>query len=80
VILAVAEGDALRDLLGHPLDGDALNEARQIVRSDGAVPRAIGMARHYASEAAAALGDLPDGPAVAALRDLGDRLVDSVPA
>jgi geranylgeranyl pyrophosphate synthase len=80
VILAVAEADGLRGLLGHPLDRDALREARQIVRSDGAVPRAIGVARRYASEAAAALDGLPDGPAIAALRDLGDRLVDSVPA
>ena len=38
------------------------------------------VARRYVSQAADTLADLPDGPAVAALRDLGDRLVDSVPA
>ena len=80
VILAVAEGDELRNLLGHPLEGDALDQARQIVRSNGAVPRAVDVARRYVSQAADTLADLPDGPAVAALRDLGDRLVDSVPA
>src|SRR5438105_4185873 len=80
VILAVAEGDELRNLLGHPLEGDALDQARHIVRSNGAVPRAVDVARRYVSQAADTLADLPDGPAVAALRDLGDRLVDSVPA
>ena len=59
---------------------DALDQARQIVRSNGAVPRAVDVARRYVSQAADTLADLPDGPAVAALRDLGDRLVDSVPA
>jgi len=50
------------------------------VRANGAVPRAVDVARRYVSEAAETLGELPDGPAVAALRDVGDRLVDSVPA
>jgi len=90
VIRALAPGtetaDALRRLLGSPLGPDEVAEARRIIRSNGAVPAAMTVARRYAGEAqeviATSNGSLPvDGtgrPVLAALVALGDHLIDNV--
>ncbi len=77
-----AAGADLRALLGGPLDRASVDEARRIIRSNGAVSAAITVARGYADEAASALdawGDGGDagGPVLAALQSLGGHLIDS---
>jgi heptaprenyl diphosphate synthase len=56
VIYALAHSPDLRELIGRPLDADALSEARAIVARDGAVPSALEVARGHAAKACAALG------------------------
>jgi heptaprenyl diphosphate synthase len=81
-------GDDLRKLLGNPLTVREVEEARALVRANGAVGAAIDVARGYAVSAVEALeadalvpftrgaGD----PVVAtALRALGDDLILTVP-
>jgi heptaprenyl diphosphate synthase len=82
VIRALASGsaaDELRSLLGGPLDRAAVDEARPIIRSNGAVSAAVAVARGYADEAASALDALGGGeePVVDALRSLGGHLIES---
>ena len=48
---AADTGDALRRLLGGPLDPGAAAEARSIVASNGAVGSAVEVARSYGAEA-----------------------------
>ncbi len=79
--LASTEADDLRKLLAGPLGPDEVEQARAIIRSNGAVPAAITVARRYADEAAESLSALSmDGPVVDALRELGHHLLESVPA
>src|SRR5437764_15332470 len=51
VIQAMAGTPDLRDLLGAPLDGNTMNQAREVVRSNGAVSAALAVAGTYAAEA-----------------------------
>jgi heptaprenyl diphosphate synthase len=55
VIYALAESDALRQLLGTPLDDARLAEARRIATSDGAVTAALAVAQDHATKASDAL-------------------------
>ncbi len=55
VIYALAKSSDLRELIGRPLDPEALAEARAIVARDSAVPRALDVAREHAAKACAAL-------------------------
>jgi heptaprenyl diphosphate synthase len=83
VIRALATDGAgdLRSLLGTPLEGHQVEEARRIIRSNGAVSAAIDVARAYADDAALALARLDgDGPVVDALAALGTHLIEDVPA
>ncbi len=80
-----AAGADLRGLLGGPLDRASVDEARRIIRSNGAVSAAITVARGYADEAASALDALGDGgdaggPVLAALQSLGGHLIESAEA
>jgi len=80
VIRALADGaHELKGLLGAPLDNDTMNRARDVVRSNGAIGAALGVANEYASEAEKALDALEDNPGVDALRSLPSALVDGVP-
>ncbi len=56
--LASRTGDALRDLLGHPIEGAALAEARSLVRSDGAVSDSVAAAGRFVGTAVEALHPL----------------------
>ncbi|MBV8980811.1 MAG: polyprenyl synthetase family protein [Acidimicrobiia bacterium] len=80
VIRAMAGAPDLQALLGAPLDGDTMHKARDIVRSNGAISSALGVAAAYAVEAERALDVLDTGPGVDALRSLPRALVDGVPA
>jgi heptaprenyl diphosphate synthase len=73
-----AVADELADLLGHPIDGPELDKALALVRSNGGVPEAVGVAREYANRAASAAGALGDGEAVAAMACAGHALLDSL--
>ena len=79
--LASAESsEALRALLGGPLDKAGVDEARRIIRSNGAVSAALTVAQGYAAEAAEALDELgggEGGPVIAALQALGGHLVET---
>ena len=81
VIRAMADGaHELKGLLGAPLDDETMNKARDVVRSNGAVSAALGVATEYAAEAEQALDILDDNPGVDALRSLPRALVEGVPA
>jgi len=80
VIRAMAGAPDLQSLLGAPLDGDTMNRARDVVRSNGAIGAALGVADEYASEAERALDAMDPNPGVDALRSLPRALVDGVPA
>ena len=77
VIHALARTPALRERLGHPLDGEQLAEVRRLAVSDGAIDAALGMARDHAGKAGGALDSASDlAPDVcAALTRLVDGLV-----
>jgi heptaprenyl diphosphate synthase len=84
--LAAAESsEALRALLGSPLERHEVDTARDIVRSNGAVGAAVDVARRYATESVSALADVSAGgdggtEVMAALAALGDHLIDTIPA
>jgi heptaprenyl diphosphate synthase len=82
--LASEGSETLRSLLGEPLEPDEVDTVRAIIRSNGAVGAAIGVARRYTEESAAALGGVPaadEGQVVlAALGTLGDHLIENIPA
>jgi heptaprenyl diphosphate synthase len=83
VIRALASADtadSLKALLGRHIEPSAVAEARRIIRSNGAVPAALDVARRYAREAVAALEPFDGRPEVDALRALTANLPDSVPA
>jgi len=82
--LAAAESsDILRSLLGAPLEPAQVDAVRAIIRGNGAVSAAIGVARRFTEESAAALAGVPaadEGREVlAALGTLGDHLIDNIP-
>jgi geranylgeranyl pyrophosphate synthase len=56
-----------------------MQKARDVVRSNGAVGAALGVATEYAAEAERALDTLDDNPGVDALRSLPRQLVEGVP-
>jgi len=90
VIRALAPGaeaaESLRRLLGSPLGPDEVAEARRIIRSNGAVPAAISVARGYAEQSEAvltsangALSATGSGEKVlTALAHLGQHLISNV--
>jgi heptaprenyl diphosphate synthase len=82
VIRALADdvtGPKLRAMLGQPVEVAVSAEARDVVRSDGAVDAALGLARQYARDAAAALAPLGDRPVVSAMAGLGDQFLAAIP-
>ena len=79
VIRAMAGAPDLQSLLGAPLDNDTMNKARDVVRSNGAIGTALGVAGEYASEAERALDNLDQNAGIDALRSLPRALVEGVP-
>jgi heptaprenyl diphosphate synthase len=85
VIRALASAEAetatqLRALLRRHIAPEDLAEARRLVRSNGAVPAALDVARRYAREACDELTKLGGGPEVDALAALTGNLITNVPA
>jgi heptaprenyl diphosphate synthase len=76
--------EALRSLLGKPLDPDAREAARELVLAGDGIATAYEVARSYADEAVAALDALGPSPAneglVATTRALVDQLAPRVAA
>ncbi len=83
--LASESNEGLRKLLGNPLSVGEVDQARDLVKGNGAVGAAIRVARGYAAQASAAFdtvtaaGVAGDGPVAAALRSLGDDLIENLP-
>ena len=59
--------DALRPLLGGPVDGDALIAARDLVRGSVGVEQSVEVARGYVDQAVAALAPFGERPATSAM-------------
>ena len=84
--LASAESsEALRKLLGSPLERDQVEAARAIIRSNGAVAAAVDVARRYARESVEALAAVrAEGEGgrlvMEGLSSLGDHLIENIPA
>jgi len=75
-----SDADRLGELLGGPVDGTDLDEARRIVRGSGQVGAALDTARAYAAEAAATLAGVADTEAGIALVAASDHLLETVQA
>lgn len=77
VIFALQDSAELRDLLGRPLERDALDEVRRLATADGAVDAALTAARGHARRADDALAGASDlDPGVRdALHALSEGLV-----
>ena len=56
-----------------------MNRAREVVRGNGAIGAALGVATEYAADAERALDTLDDNPGIDALRSLPRALVEGVP-
>jgi heptaprenyl diphosphate synthase len=78
VIRALAADGAgpLHGLLGRPLTDAEKDEARSLVRADGAVPNAMATASSYVDRAIDALAPLDEGPAIAWLAATARNLLD----
>jgi len=81
-LASAASSEALCKLLGTPLEPHEVDQARDIIRSNGAVADAVGVARRYAVESADALAGLAagGGDVLSALAQLGDHLIENIPA
>ena len=79
-LAGTAVGDALRELLGGPIDAAVRDEARTLVRSSDAVEQAKQVAWSFAAEAAESLSVLPASGERDALASLGYALVDALPS
>ena len=77
--LSSAPGEQLRRVLGRPLDATQMEEARSLVRANGAVGASIATARDYLEGALEALAPLGDTPGARALAEVGDHLLSSIP-
>ncbi len=78
VIYALGESQALRELIGRPLDDETVARARSLVTADGATTAALDVARAEAKRADEALskaGDRLDVAVCTAMRRLVDGLV-----
>ncbi len=83
--LAAETNESLRKLLGNPLSASEVEQARALVKANGAVGAAKAVARGYAAEAAQAFDRVTvvagaGRPVAAALRSLGDDLIENLPA
>lgn len=72
------DGDELRSLLGGPLDGSSLVDARRLVRAGTAVEESLAVAADHGAGARAALERLDPGPATSALAESAERLLAGV--
>jgi heptaprenyl diphosphate synthase len=79
VIRALRAGDdELRALLGGPLEGTDIEQARKLVRAGSAVDEAVALAAQYGEEARMVLSTLPPSEPLDALADAAMGLVDTI--
>lgn len=76
--LAGPEGPALRSLLGKPIEGDTLAQARELVVAGNAIAASIAEAGNWCERALSALEPFADRPGAEALAATAQRLVDAV--
>jgi heptaprenyl diphosphate synthase len=76
--LTDGSGNALRDILGKPLEGDERDKARSIVRDSGAIEWSLDHARQHAGRAKQALAPVADTVGGGCLSATADWLIDSV--
>ena len=70
-----SDRDRLRALLGQPLELDQMDEARSIVRSNGAIGASLDVARTYVDQATAALAPLGPSEAATGLAGAAEHLL-----
>ena len=76
VLRALADGaDDLRALLGGPIDGAELEQARDLVRTSSGVEQSVAVARGYVDQAIEALGPFGERPAATALAGAAAHLL-----
>jgi heptaprenyl diphosphate synthase len=79
VLRALAAGgstaDALRPLLGRPVEGDELERARDLVRGSAGVEQSVAVAQAYVDQACAALAPFGERPTTAALAGAARQLL-----
>jgi heptaprenyl diphosphate synthase len=79
VIYALQTSEELRELLGRPLDGEAVARGRRLTCANGSVTTTLQVAQTHVDSAAAALADAKIDPAVAdALGRLSRQILDRV--
>jgi heptaprenyl diphosphate synthase len=72
--------DALRPLLGRPIEGDELERARDLVRSSVGVEESVAVAQAYVDRACEALAPFGERPTTAALAGAARQLLDDLEA
>jgi len=78
--LGTDAGEALRGLLGSPIEGEARERARALVLHSGAIESTIAEAEVHARRAQDAVAPLADSPAKAALHAGAEHLLDTIAA
>ncbi len=76
--LAGPSGDQLREVLGTPIEGEAWERARSLIRGSEGVDEAIDVASSYVSDAVELLTPFEERPAAVALRGATRHLLDSL--
>ena len=66
-------------LLGSPIDGDELAEARRLVLDGDAIGQACAEVRSWVARAEAAIEGFADRPGAQTLRSVARNIVDSLP-
>jgi heptaprenyl diphosphate synthase len=78
--LAGAEGDELRTLLGGPIEGEAWERARSLVRASEGIDESIEVARSYVVEACDLLAPFEERPWAVGLQGASRHLLTSLEA
>ena len=72
-------GDALRAVLGSPIEGDELDEARRLVLDGDAIAQSGNEVRSWIDRAEAEIEDFADRPGARTLRSVARNIVDNLP-
>jgi heptaprenyl diphosphate synthase len=78
--LSGRDGEGLRRVLGRPLGMGEMDEARSVVRANGAIAASVTTAREFVERAVEAVAPLHDTPGGAALRASAEHLLVGVAA
>ena len=78
--LAGPSGEELKALLGTPIEGEAWNRARTLVRESDGIDESVEVAGQYVTKAIDLLAPLEDRPAAVALQGASRHLLDTLAA